>query len=486
MTSLFDAMQNGTTTANGMPAFISTNSATLDFFAKVGDSRKVDVSGFFKKALAENQEIAVRTLLWSRDVRGGAGERNTFRTLLGILARDPSFTDMQGFIKLIPEVGRWDDVFVLFGTQYEDAVKEQIKQALDAGNGLCAKWMPRQGAIAANLRNTFGLTPKQWRKKLVALTNVVETPMCNKEWTSIDYSKVPSKAISQYAKAFGRQDQARFTEFKTKVAKGEVKINAGAVYPYDIMNLLRRDPQLAEVQWKALPDYVNGSDKRAICVVDVSGSMESRATDTASCMDVAISLGIYTAERLTGVFKDTFITFTDDPKIVKFAPGMTLDAKVNLCKKDVGYSTNLEGVFDAVLKAAVTNKIDESEMPTDIVMISDMQFNEQVRGSRLSAVPMIQAKYAAAGYKMPNLVFWNVGAAKYNNTPATVKDVGVVMVSGMSPSILTSILSGKNDAIEIMLDAVGKVRYNYLSGVENTPVEVPKAKRKYVRKVKTI
>ena len=254
MTSLFDAMQNGTTTANGMPAFISTNSATLDFFAKVGDSRKVDVSGFFQKALTENQEIAVRNLLWSRDVRGGAGERNTFRTLLGILARDSSFTDMQGFIKLIPEVGRWDDVFVLFGTQYEDAVKEQIKQALDAGNGLCAKWMPRQGAIAANLRNTFGLTPKQWRKKLVALTNVVETPMCNKEWTSIDYSKVPSKAISQYAKAFGRQDQARFTEFKTKVAKGEVKINAGAVYPYDIMNLLRRDPQLAEVQWKALPD----------------------------------------------------------------------------------------------------------------------------------------------------------------------------------------------------------------------------------------
>lgn len=124
---------------------------------------------------------------------------------------------MQGFIKLIPEVGRWDDVFVLFGTQYEDAVKEQIKQALDAGNGLCAKWMPRCKVIAANLRNTFGLTPKQWRKKLVALTNVVETFMCNKEWTSIDYSKVPSKAIGQYAKAFGRQDPARFTEFKTKV-----------------------------------------------------------------------------------------------------------------------------------------------------------------------------------------------------------------------------------------------------------------------------
>jgi hypothetical protein len=488
--SLFDAMNNGTRTTNGMPAFKSTNSALLDFFSKVGDARGVDITPYFNKAFVENQEIAVRTLLWARDVRGGAGERKTFRDLLGKLARTTDFKNMQGVIKLTPEVGRWDDLFVLLGTSYDSQVKALIKSALDAGNGLCAKWMPRQGTIAADLRTALGMTPKQWRKTLVNLTKVVETQMCAKDWTAVEYSKVPSKAIGKYAKAFGRNDGARFTEFKQKVEKGEAKINAGAVYPYDVVNLLRRDTSLAEIQWKALPDYVQGSTERAICVVDVSGSMDSsvggvsmRGVGT-TCMDVAISLGIYTAERLEGVFKNTFITFTDNPKIVKFKEGMTLRDRVAECKRDVGYSTNLEGVFDAVLNAAVANKVPQEQMPTKIIMISDMQFNQQVRGD-LAVVPMIQEKYKQAGYEMPSLVFWNVGAAKFGNSPFTIAQEKVCMVSGFSPSILTSILSGKDGAMEVMLDAVGKARYNYLA-VQDVAEVAEKPKRKYVRKVKEV
>ena len=227
--------------------------------------------------------------------------------------------------------------------------------------------------------------------------------MCNREWSAIEYPKVPSRAIGKYSKAFGRQDGTRFTAFKQAVAKGEVKINAGGVFPYDVVSLLNRDSALAEVQWKALPDYVQGSDERAICVVDVSGSMDSRVAGNVSAMDVAISLGIYTSERLQGVFKNTFITFTDNPTIVKFEEGATLEQRVYETKRDIGYSTNLEGVFDAVLRAAVQNKVSEDQMPTKIVMISDMQFNAQVRGD-LSIVPLIQQKYAAAGYKMPALV----------------------------------------------------------------------------------
>lgn len=462
--SLFSAMNNATTTANGMPAFKSTNSALLDLFSKIGDAREVDLTEEFKAALKEQQEVAVRTLLWARDVRGGAGERKTFRTLLGVLACDSDFEHMPGVIKLIPEVGRWDDLLILLDTKYEPLAIEQIGQALKAGNGLTAKWMPRQGKVAQHLRTSLGMTPKQWRKTLVNLTNVVETQMCQREWSAIEYQKVPSKAIGKYARAFGRQDGERFTAFKQKVENGEAKINAGAVYPYDVVHLLSRDALLAEVQWKALPDYVNGSDERAICVVDVSASMDSTIGGTSvTCMDVAISLGIYTSERLQGVFKDTIITFTDNPKIMKFKEGASLAERVRQSMTDVGYSTNLEGVYDAILKAAVSNNVSEDQMPTKVLMISDMQFNQQVKGD-LSVVPMIRQKYEKAGYKMPSLVFWNVGAAKYGNSPFTVAAEGTCMVSGFSPSILSTILSGKDGSIEVMLDAVGKERYNYLKG----------------------
>lgn len=485
--SLFDAMQNGTHTTNGMPAFKSTNNALLDFFTVAGDSRNTDVTKQFLAAFADNQEIAVRTLLWTRDSRGGAGERNTFRKLLGALAREDRFQHMKGVIALTPEVGRWDDLLVLIGTKHEADAIAAIREALRKQNGLCAKWMPRQGEVAVKLRIALGMTPKQWRKTLVSLTDVVETKMCNREWSSIEYPKVPSRAIGKYSKAFGRQDGTRFTAFKQAVANGEVKVkvNAGGVFPYDVVSLLNRDPALAEVQWKALPDYVQGSNERAICVVDVSGSMDVRVAGSVSAMDVAISLGIYTSERLQGVFKNTFITFTNNPKIVKFKEGTTLAQRVQEAKRDVGYSTNLEGVFDAVLRAAVQNKVPEDQMPTKIVIISDTQFNSQINGGGLSAVPMIQQKYADAGYKMPALVFWNVNAAGCGNKPATVMDRGVAMVSGFSPAILTSILSGKDDSMELMLDAVGKARYNYIEATkEVAEVTTAKPKRKYVRKVK--
>lgn len=463
--SLFDAMTNATSTTNGMPAFKSTNSPVLDLFTKIGDSRGVDMTTYFVKALAENEEIAVRTLLWSRDVRGGAGERETFRKQLLTLA-GTDFAHMEKVIDLIPEVGRWDDLLVLLGTKYESYAIEKIGKALTASNGLAAKWMPRQGPVATVLRTKLGMSPKQWRKTLVTLTRVVETQMCSREWGAIEYPKVPSKAIGKYAKAFGRNDGERFTAFKQKVETGEAKINAGAVYPYDVVHLLKSDSRLAEVQWKALPDYVKGSDEKIISVVDVSGSMDaginSGGYGGVSCMDVAISLGIYTSERLEGTFKDTIITFTDSPKIMKFKAGASLYERFSQSKTDVGYSTNLEGVFDAVLNAAKTNKVPEDQMPTKILIISDTQFNSQVRGPGLSAIPMIEQKYERAGYKMPGLVFWNVGAAKYGNSPMTVADHGAVMVSGCSPSILTSILSGKDNSIDLMLDAVGKERYNYL------------------------
>lgn len=459
--SLFDAMQNGTRTTNGMPAFKSTGDAHLDLFSKIGDARKLDISGVFAKAMRENQEIAMRTLLWARDVRGGAGERQTFRTLAGSLVRYDA-EGIEGFMRVIPEVGRWDDLFIYFGTKYEKEALFIIEAGLAAQDGLCAKWMPRQGPIAAKIRNHLDLTPKQYRKMLVGMTNVVESQMCSRQWDAIEYPKVPSKAIGQYSKAFGRHDPIGFTAFKQRANAGEVKVNAGAVFPCDVVSLLNRDAQLAEAQWKNLPDYTEGSDERLMCVVDVSGSMSSPAGQgSVTCMDVAISLGIYTSQRMNGIFKDSFITFTDKPTVVK-ATG-SLSDRVRAAKQHVGYSTNLEGVFDAVLKTAVQYNLPEDQMPTKIVILSDMQFNAQIRDFNASVMQMIKRKYEKAGYKMPALVYWNIGAAKYGNSPFTVNEMGACIVSGFSPSILTAILGGEVDSRSVMLKAIGKERYNYLA-----------------------
>ena len=461
--SLFDAMDNATVTTNGMPAFKATGSKVLDLFSKIGDSREVDIEHLFVEAANENPELAIRTLLWSRDVRGGAGERKTFRTLLIKLANAVGFKDMKGVVGLIPELGRWDDLLVLIGTQHEELAVAKIREGLLANNGLCAKWMPRKGNVANLLRSYLEMTPKQYRKTLVNLTKVVETQMCAKNWKDIEYSHVPSRAISIYAKAFARNDEYRFATFKNAVDKGEAKVNAGALYPYDLVNKLRNgDAQLSEAQWKALPDFTAGSDEKVLCVVDVSGSMDSRVSSKSNvtCMDVAISLGIYTSERLNGVFKDSIITFTDNPKVIRLTGNLA--NKVRQCKQDVGYSTNLEAVFDRVLNTAVQYKVDQSEMPDKICILSDMQFNHQVKGYTQTSIDMIRAKYAKAGYEMPTIVYWNIGGSAYGNAPVTEQHFGTAVVSGFSPSILTSILGNVVSPVQVMLDTIGKERYNYL------------------------
>ena len=226
-------------------------------------------------------------------------------------------------MRLIPEIGRWDDLLVLFGTPWEKDALDIIEAGLACQDGLCAKWMPRKGLNAKKIREHIQLTPKQYRKLLVGMTQVVESAMCAKTWENINYEHVPSKAMQVYAKAFARNDMTRFASYKAALTRGEVKVNASAVYPYEVVALLQRDSQLAEAQWKALPDYLEGSDERLLAVVDVSGSMgcpaggytTSGKSSSVTCMDVAISLGVYVSQRLEGVFKDSFITFTDRPWI---------------------------------------------------------------------------------------------------------------------------------------------------------------------------
>lgn len=451
-------------TENGMKAFKNTADAVVDLFYNIGAYRGRDVTPLFQRAFAHDEELALRVALWARDVRGGAGERENFRNVLRYLeTAHPEILLETRFLDLVPELGRWDDLLVF---RYNEKVKEKayglIWSALQAGNGLAAKWMPRKGKIAVELRNAFGLTPKQYRKTLVGLTNVVETAMCQKEYARIDYSHVPSLAMSRYLKAFSRNDADRFVAYRESLEKGETKINASAVYPYNVIQSLREggDASVCNEQWKALPDYID--DQNILPMVDVSGSMYCAAGGNPSitCLDVSTSLGLYCASKNKGAFKDVFLTFSESPRIEKVHG--TLKQRLNqMDRADWGMNTNLHKAFEHVLKLAVDNEVPEKDMPTVVLVLSDMQFDRCARYDD-SAMEMIQRKYEKAGYKTPVIVFWNLNS--YGNAPVSFNEKGVALVSGFSPAIMKAVLAADFDHLSpesIVRDAVCIERYDY-------------------------
>jgi hypothetical protein len=416
----------------------------------------------------------MRILFWVRDVRGGAGERQVFRDILSyLIATNPEAVRTN--LNLIPEYGRWDDVHVLFNTTLETEAINLIVQGLEDGNGLCAKWVPRKGDIFNKIRKTLGVDPKTLRKRVVALSNTVEQKMCSGNWEGIEYSKIPSLAMSRYGKAFGKNDQVRFGEFITALQNGETKVNAGAVYPYDITKNLSSyngNTPLAIEQWKALPNFMEETGELVLPVVDTSGSMSCSAggSKTVSCMDVAVSLGLYISERNEGAFKDAFITFSSNPQ-VQVLKGDLKERFTQLRRADWGMSTNLEATFKLVLDQAIRHNIPRDEMPTKILILSDMEFNTAVSGRRStwgnevehdfnpSALEMIDAMYLESGYDRPNIVFWNLNS-RQDNFPVRFDEAGTALVSGFSPSIMKSLLGGEDmTPVSIMSKTIDSERY---------------------------
>lgn len=454
-----------TRTTNGMRAHGTTFDRNVDLFFMIGASRGKNLSVPFAQAYAENPDTAVRILQWARDVRGGAGERAVFRTIVKALAtgNDETRGVASALLPKIPEIGRWDDVLELMGTPLEADAAMFIGGALADRNGLAAKWMPRKGPLAATLRRYWDLTPKQYRKLLVTLTNVVETKMCAKEWDTIDFGKLPSLASARYQKAFSRNAEKSYAAYKNALEKGAAKINAGAVYPYDVIKSLKHgDVVVADAQWNALPNYMQDSGRQILAVADVSGSMSCPVggNPKLTCMDVCISLAMYVAERATGGFKNAFVTFSERPKL-QFLTGKTLlNRYQELARAEWGMSTNLLGSFEAILKTAVANKVPASDMPDTLLIMSDMQFNSCCRYDD-TAIAGLRRRFKDAGYEMPKVVFWNLNA-KPGTFPATVNDQGVAMVSGCSPSILKAVLSGDDFSPRAIMEAAVNIeRYNW-------------------------
>lgn len=450
-------------TLNGMKAQESTMRAITDLFYNIGAMRGKQIVPQFERALQEDQDLALRVALWARDARGGAGERQLFRDILVHLEEfHPEILTDTKFLSKVPELGRWDDLLV-FQT---DAIKGQafalIQSALVDGNGLCAKWLPRKGMTAIELRNFMSLSPKGYRKLLVGLTDVVETAMCAKNYESVDYSHVPSLAMSRYMKAFHKNDAERFVAYRNALVKGETKINASAVYPYDVIKSLRfgGDKAVCDEQWKALPDYIN--DTNILPMVDVSGSMECSAggNHNLSCMDVALSLGLYCADKNKGAFKDLFLTFSSRPELLTLKGN--LSSKLNQMQRSAwSMNTNLHSAFTKVLNTAKRGNVKPEDMPQVVLILSDMQFDYCAKFDN-SVMQMIERKYEEAGYTVPTIVFWNLNA--YGNAPVSFNKQGVALVSGFSPAIMKAILSADLSTLtpeSLVRDAVSIARYDY-------------------------
>jgi len=442
-------------TENGAKAYASTLSSVLDFFFKAPASRGQDLRREFSAALAEDTDLAVRALQWLRDAREGAGERGSFRTLLTYLTeKNPEIASK--LVTKVPELGRFDDLEAFWGTSLEREAALVWLKAMSDDNALAFKWAPRKDKKGAKpLRSIMGMNEQQWRTLVVANSDTVEQKMCAKKFDSINFEHVPSVAMARYAKSFAK-NCTTFEAYKEKLVSGEAKINAGAIFPHDIVKSCKKgDATTASAQWDALPNFLEGSlYKNILPVVDCSYSMTCAVSGETTAMDVAVSLGMYCSERSEGHFKDMFMTFSNNPKL-QVLKGTLAQRIQQLETADWSYSTDLQRVFTVILRAAVEHSVPANEMPDVILIPSDMQFNCCGNSDQLYA---IRAKFQQAGYEAPKVVFWQMNA-RAGGIPMTMDASGAALVAGFSPSILKSVLSGEIDPMQVMLRTLNVERY---------------------------
>lgn len=452
-----EQVENRTFTENEMPTNETSLDANVDFFGSIASARswdEFDIIQAFDNAMDENPLIAMKTLFYARDIRGGQGERRIFRVCLEHLcSMYPEIFHKN--LSLVPVYGRWDDMFDCSDSK----VLELIKKGLEEKNGLLAKWLPRKGGFANDVRNYLGLTPKQYRKLIVGLSKTVEQKMCAKEWQDIELGHVPSIAMTKYNKAFWRHIPEKFESFLQDVKEGKAKIHADTLYPYDLYRAIKRgdNRKSVEAQWNALPNYMEGNKNMVLPMCDTSGSM-TWSSSTPTPIDVCVSLGIYISERNEGPFQNAFLTFSHRPEI-QYLHGPLSRRISQLESAHWQMNTNLEAAFKMILDIAKAENIGQKYMPDTILILSDMQFDSCVREPKNTALQMIERKYEKAGYKIPQIVFWNLNA-RVGQSPVTVKDNRTCLVSGCSPSILKSVLDGSIlSPRSVMLKTVLSERY---------------------------
>lgn len=475
---------NSTVTENGALTHITTESDCLDLFATIGALRRESDSEIidrFTLAYTENRDIAMKLLFFARDIRGGLGERRVFKVILNWLANNEPASVCKNLVH-IAEYGRFDDILTLIGTPCEKEALDVLKAQFEADNSalanggevsLLAKWLPSVNAsnretiiYAKKIAKHFGLNDASYRKALVALRariRIIENNLREKDY-SFDYSKQPSKAMYKYRKAFIRNDEERYNQFISKVNEGSAKLHASTLMPYEIItpffrkNVSDDERKAINATWISQEDF--GNDENTLVVIDGSGSMYSYGDPMPAT--VALSLGIYFAERNTGAFKNHFITFSEKPQLVEIKGEDILD-KVRYCHSyNEVANTNIQKVFELILKTAIKNNLPESDLPSKIVIVSDMEFDYCAEGASLTNFARAKKMFEDAGYKLPDVVFWNV-ASRNRQQPVTKNEQGVALVSGCTPRLFSMIASGTMNPYAFMLEVVESERYSRIS-----------------------
>lgn len=485
-----EAQYNYKFTENGALAHRSTGSKVYDMFAFGGAYRsrsEADCMNLFKNAFDEDPDLALKCLFYLRDCRGGQGERRFFRVCYKWLAKNEPAAAIKN-LKYVPEMGRWDDLLYLIGTPIEREVASLIENQLtldmeDTINGkaisLLAKWLPSENAhsretkekaywIITNLR----LTPRAYRKTLSRLREqikVLEKLMSANRWDEIDFSKIPSKAGLIYRNAFARRDMIA-EKYKDFAMNKNTKVNADTLYPYEIVEKVIKqldfwagifkgtevEREMLNKYWENQKDYLNGASPSMLCVVDTSGSMRGRP------LDVACSLGLYCAERMTGPFAGKYISFSRNPRLVNCEGHDFVDKVCRIYRDNLCENTDLTKVFDLLLNTALQKGVKREDIPKTICVISDMEIDYMSNWRESTAkteMEKVREKWAYHGLELPRLVYWNVNA---RNDTILDKGPNVSFVSGCSPIIFEQVLTGKQ-GFDLMLEVLLKDRYRKIT-----------------------
>ena len=481
MNTLLNAMKNETNfsrTTNGALAHKSTLNAVYDMFAFGGAYRlrsDADVLTLFSKAFIESPTYALKCLFYLRDIRGGQGERRFFRLCVKWLAKNYPEVIKRN-IPNFPEYGRWDDLYELVGTPCENEAFNFMKNQLELDStcktpSLLAKWLKSENAssketqrLGTLTRSHFNMSPRQYRKALSTLRsriNIVEKLMSENRWDEIEFDKLPSKAGLIYKNAFARRDIIA-EKYKKFASDKDTKVNATTLYPYEVVEKAIQarhgsptDRNIVNKYWENLEDYFDDATLNALAMVDTSGSMTWGSSPRP--IDVAISLGLYCAERAKGPFANHYISFSSMPQLIECSGYDFCDKVFRIYKTNLCSNTNLEKAFDMILNVAKYNHLKQSDLPEKIIVISDMQIDLMTVNGEPSLTDMerLRLSWAYEGYKMPKLVYWNVNA-----TQDTVLDGanGVTYVSGCSPVIFDMIMTGKT-GIDMMKEKLDGDRY---------------------------
>ena len=522
-----DLLHEGSVTENGMLGFSSTDNPIVDTNFALSSMRSWEeekITEAFLRCLKYNELMAVKWLFMIGDIRQGAGERRTFNVCLQALAnKKPKLT--RELIKLIPVYARWDYLCKLAtkedvptNVRYEalNEIKSQLEADLEAMKenepiSLLGKWLPSNNTSSKQTRHeayiirTFlEMTESEYRKTLSKLRkylNVIETFITEGRWNEIDYSQVPSKANIKYSKQFLVHDRERREGFLQRAFDNEdgAKLNASVTCPYEIVDMYTRyiknkalDLNLScdaeyqddkryfdiikekvednieyETLWKSLSDFTEGKDIKTLCVLDSSGSMTMRISSwsTVTSLDIARSLTIYFSERLSSAYKNTCLEFSRTTRFIKFDEDSLCKKLIELFKYNDCSNTNLELVFDKILEVAINNNLKQEDLPTNVLIISDMEFDSAARcnltrGQQVynNVVMNAQKKYKKAGYKLPGLVFWNI-RSRTNTIPVKKNENGLVLLSGFSPSMIKMVLSGEIDPAKALYKLLDSERY---------------------------